>query len=291
MSANCWTFLLSYSVCLGQDTGVLWAQLNFAFACKMSLVNNAGQGLLSYIQPMSGQSISLEIPVFSADDASTAAQLGADRLELCASYTEGGLTPGSGLMKVVKQKVNIPVFVMLRPLGGHFNYSELDLEVMGQELKILKTFGADGFVFGILKQDKTVDIKACEKLINIAGGLPCTFHRAFDEVIEPYRALQVIKELGFKRILTSGQQPGVEQGIKLLNGLLNCAGDDIIIIPGGGMRPEFINPLNQNGKLKEVHASCRKRGGSEDEIAQKRGMIDEKLVALFKRRISDVNHL
>ena len=241
--------------------------------------------------PMSDQEISLEIPVFSADDADIAAQLGADRLELCASYSEGGLTPGAGLLKVVKERVDIPIFAMLRPVGGHFNYSELEFEVMGQELKILKSFGADGFVFGILNQDKTVDIKACEKLINMAGGLPCTFHRAFDEVIKPYRALEEIKELGFKRILTSGQQPGVEQGIELLNGLLNFAGDDIIIMPGGGMRPEFINPLNQNRKLKEIHASCRKRGGSEDELAQKRSMIDEKLVALFKRRISDVNHL
>ena len=257
----------------------------------MSLVNNAGQRLLSYIQPMSDQSISLEIPVFSADDASTAAQLGADRLELCASYSEGGLTPGAGLLKVVKERVDIPIYAMLRPVGGHFNYSELDLEVMGQELKILKSFGADGFVFGVLRTDKTVDTEACEKLVNLAGELPCTFHRAFDQVPDPYRALQEIVEVGFKRILTSGQQPRVGQGMDLITGLLNRTSDDFIIMPGGGMKPEHINHLNQSGKLKEVHASCRKRGGSEDELAQKRSMIDEKLVELFKRRISDVNHL
>jgi len=236
---------------------------------------------------MSDQSISLEIPVFSADDAATAARYGADRLELCASYSEGGLTPGTGLLKVVKQYVDIPVFVMLRPVGGHFYYSELDLEVMAEELKVLKSFGADGFVFGILKSDRTVNIEACEKLINLAGELPCTFHRAFDEVSEPFKALQEIKELGFKRILTSGQQPGVGQGIELLNDLLNLAGDDIIIMPGGGMKPEFINPLNQSGRLKEIHASCRKKGETDNESVQKRSMIDETLVTQFKKELAN----
>lgn len=232
---------------------------------------------------MQDSTISLEIPIFSADDAVTAARSGADRLELCASYTEGGLTPGAGLLKVVKQHVNIPVFVMLRPVGGHFNYSELDLEVMAEELKVLKASGADGFVFGILRSDKTINTEACEKLVNLAGKLPCTFHRAFDEVSDPLKALQEIKGLGFKRILTSGQQPGVEQGIDLITRLLNRAGDDIIIMPGGGMKPELIKPLNQNGGLKEIHASCRERDKTEDGSAQKRSMINENLVGLFKK--------
>jgi len=238
---------------------------------------------------MQDSTISLEIPIFSADDAVTAARSGADRLELCASYTEGGLTPGAGLLNVVKQHVNIPVFVMLRPVGGHFNYSELDLEVMAEELKVLKSFGADGFVFGVLRSDKTVNTEACEKLVNLAGKLPCTFHRAFDEVSDPFNALQEIMELGFKRILTSGQQPGVEQGIDRIAGLLHRAGDDIIIMPGGGMKPELIKPLNQNGRLTEIHASCRKRGKTEDESVRKRSMIDENLVGLFKKASADVN--
>ncbi|MFO7845562.1 MAG: copper homeostasis protein CutC [Balneolaceae bacterium] len=238
---------------------------------------------------MPDSTISLEIPIFSADDAVAAARSGADRLELCASYTEGGLTPGAGLLNVVKQHVNIPVFVMLRPVGGHFNYSELDLEVIAEELKVLKSSGADGFVFGILRSDKAINKKACEKLINLAGELPCTFHRAFDEVSDPFKALQDIKKLGFKRILTSGQQPGVEQGIDLITGLLNRAGDDIIIMPGGDMKPELIKPLNQNGRLKEIHASCRKRGKTKDESAQKISMIDENLVGLFKKASADVN--
>lgn len=238
---------------------------------------------------MQDSTISLEIPIFSADDAVTAVRSGANRLELCTSYTEGGLTPGAGLLKVVKQHVNIPVFVMLRPVGGHFNYSVLDLEVMAEELMVLKTSGADGFVFGILKSDQTVNMEACEKLINLAGELPCTFHRAFDEVSDPFKALEELKELGFKRILTSGQQSVVEQGIDLITGLLNRSGDDIIIMPGGGMKPELIKPLNQNGRLKEIHASCRKRRKTEDESAQKRSMIDENLVGLFKKASADVN--
>lgn len=236
---------------------------------------------------MPDQSISLEIPVFSADDAIAAARLGADRLELCASYSEGGLTPGTGLLNVVKQHVSIPVFVMLRPVGGHFNYSELDINVMAEELITLKSSGADGFVFGVLRSDKTVQIEACKRLINLAGDLPCTFHRAFDQVSDPYIALEEIKDLGFRRILSSGQMPGVTHGLPLLTELLDSAGDDIVIMPGGGMKPELIKPLNRNGKLREVHASCRKRGEADDESAQKRSMIDENLVARFKEAIAE----
>jgi copper homeostasis protein len=152
---------------------------------------------------------------------------------------------------------------------------------------VLKSSGANGFVFGILHSDKTVNREACEKLINLAGELPCTFHRAFDEVSEPFNALQDIKELGFKRILTSGQQPIVGQGIELINDLINRAGDDIIIMPGGGMKPEYITSLNKNERLKEIHSSCRKRGATEDESAQKRSMIDENLIAQFKKAIAE----
>lgn len=235
---------------------------------------------------MSNQTISLEIPVFSADDAVAAARLGADRLELCASYSEGGLTPGVGLLNVIKQLVNIPVFVMLRPTGGHFNYSELDLAVMAEELRVLKAAGANGFVFGILKSDTSVNTEACETLIDLAGDLPCTFHRAFDDVKDPFKALQELKELGFRRILTSGQQPGVEQGMALLIELLNRAENDIIIMPGGGMKPGLIKPLDENGRLQEVHASCRKRSLPENASNRKRSMIDEKVVAEFKHAIA-----
>jgi copper homeostasis protein len=238
---------------------------------------------------MSYQKISLEIPVFSADDAVAAARFGADRLELCASYSEGGVTPGAGLLNVIKQLVNIPVFVMLRPTGGHFNYSELDLTVMAEELKVLKAAGADGFVFGVLKADTSVNTEACETLIDLAGDLPCTFHRAFDEVKDPFKALQELKELGFRRILTSGQQPGVEEGMALLKELLHRAENDIIIMPGGGMKPGLIKPLHENGGLKEVHASCRKRDVGEDASNQKRSMIDSSIIAQFKKEIAEIN--
>lgn len=236
---------------------------------------------------MKNQTISLEVPVFSANDALAAASLGADRLELCASYSEGGLTPGTGLLNVVKKHVNMPVFVMLRPTGGHFNYSKLDLTVMAEEMNVLKLAGADGFVFGILKSDKTIDTAACEKLISFADGLPCTFHRAFDVVPDPFRALQKIKDLGFRRILTSGQQPGVEQGAELLKELLNRAGSDIIIMPGGGMKPELIKQLNEYGRLQEIHASCRKRDVTENASKRKKSMIDEKIIAQFKQAIAE----
>lgn len=235
---------------------------------------------------MLNQSIFFEIPVFSAEDAVRAAQLGADRLELCASYSEGGLTPGAGLLKVVKQRVKIPVFVMIRPVGGHFNYSELDLKVMAEELEELKSNGADGFVFGVLRADNSVNIKACARLVNLAGELPCTFHRAFDQTPDAFNALKEINELGFRRVLTSGQQPEVEKGLPLIKKLIDWADSDIIIMPGGGMKPEFIKILNQNGRLREFHASCRIRDKEEDKPSGNRSMIDAEIVARFKKEIS-----
>ena len=148
--------------------------------------------------------IILEAPVFTLEAAMLAADFGIDRLELCADFGEGGTTPGAGMLAYLKSKVQIPIFVMIRPRGGDFIYSSDELEVMRKEISILKALGADGFVFGILKSDGKVDTEANHSLIKMADGLPCTFHRAFDASSNLDESLEKVIDCGFLRILTSG---------------------------------------------------------------------------------------
>lgn len=201
--------------------------------------------------------ILLEAPVFTVEAALKAAEYGIDRLELCSDFGEGGETPSAGMLGFLKEKVAIPVFVMLRPRGGDFVYSSEELYVMKKDISIFKNLGADGFVFGVLDKDGNVDREACKYLINVAGELPCTFHRAFDIAADRRKALNIIIDLGFQRILTSGGENDVTKGKETILELLDLAKDDIIIMPGGGSKPEHVSLFNQNGQLKEIHASCK----------------------------------
>ncbi|MDT8415538.1 MAG: copper homeostasis protein CutC [Flavobacteriaceae bacterium] len=207
--------------------------------------------------------ILLEAPVFNLESALQAAAFGVDRIELCADFDSGGTTPSLGLFQEIKKSVDIPVFVMIRPRGGLFTYSETEISVMLNDIQLFKNFGADGFVFGILTSDGMVDSENCKKLLSAAKALPCTFHRAFDLCKNPEAALETLIELGFKRILTSGAQPNVEKGLDNLVRFLTLAKNRIIILPGGGMKPKWIEPLRKTQMLQEVHASCKCISSSE----------------------------
>lgn len=201
--------------------------------------------------------IKLEAPVFNLETALEAARVGVDRIELCANFQEGGDTPSAGMVKFLKLELAIPIFVMIRPRGGDFVYTEKELEVMRQDIEILGEFGADGFVFGALDIHGKVAKKACETLLQAASGKPCTFHRAFDSSSDCFDALHTIIDLGFNRILTSGGKNTVTEGLDVIKQLLSQAKDRIIIIPGGGTKPEHVVQLSETGFLKEVHASCK----------------------------------
>jgi|SRR5690606_20865003 len=201
--------------------------------------------------------ILLEAPVFNLQGALEAAQSGVDRLELCANYPEGGETPSAGMLRFLKSEVNIPIFVMIRPRGGDFVFSPEELIVMKQDIQLLGELGADGFVFGILNEDGKVNEAACQVLLRAAGGKPCTFHRAFDASSDLDDSLEKIIRLGFVRILTSGGKNSLTEGLPVIQDLLQKAKDRIIIMPGGGTKPEHVPILKLDGYLKEVHASCK----------------------------------
>ena len=201
--------------------------------------------------------ILLESPVYTLEAALLAAENGVDRLELCADFGEGGTTPSLGLLKVIKSKVDVPVFVIIRPRGGDFIYNDLEISVMKEDIKSFLSHGADGFVFGILNKEGEVNKTACQQLISSAGEKPCTFHRAFDVLEDKKGALEQIIQLGFKRILTSGGENRVMEGLPLILELLMQANGRIIILPGGGLMLQDIADLNMTGLLKEIHASCK----------------------------------
>lgn len=234
----------------------------------------------------------LESPVFTIEAALNAASSGVHRLELCSGFSEGGLTPGAGAAGFVKSHVGIPVFVMIRPRGGDFVYTREEILVMKEEIRIHKKLGADGFVFGALTPDGRVDKETCQYLMEAASDLPCTFHRAFDLTEDLPGSLEDIIECGFQRILTSGGKRNVQEGLESIRQLLHLAGDRIVIMPGGGMKPEFIKPLAETGSLREVHASCKRRRSSESKSGKEMDginsgdpgvlTIDEKQVEKFQ---------
>ena len=201
--------------------------------------------------------ITLESPVFNVEAAIDAAEFGVGRLELCANFPEGGETPSAGMLKFLKSEIDIPVFVMIRPRGGDFFYSQKELMVMKRDIELLGEQGADGFVFGALDKDGFVDIDSCKSLLRAASGKPCTFHRAFDASSDYFDSLEKIISCGFDRVLTSGGKNSVTEGLEVIRGLLAKAEDRISIMPGGGAKPEHVVELRKTGFLKEIHASCK----------------------------------
>jgi len=202
-------------------------------------------------------SILLEAPVFNVQAAMEAAQQGIDRLELCANFPEGGETPSAGMLRFLKSELDLPIFVMIRPRGGDFVYSSKELLVMKHDIQLLGDLGADGFVFGVLDAQGAVNESACEFLLRAAGSKPCTFHRAIDASANLQDSLKKIIQLGFQRVLTSGGKNSLSEGLDQVLELLRLAQDQLIVMPGGGLKPAHVPVLKASGYLKEVHASCK----------------------------------
>lgn len=198
----------------------------------------------------------------SVESALNAAKGGASRVELCSNLVEGGTTPSLGILRIVKKVVEIPVFVMLRPRGGDFLYSDLEFQVMVEDLQLMKQNGADGVVFGILMADGEIDIKRSKELIDLARPLPVTFHRAFDMVREPESSLVVLMELGVDRILTSGHDSSALEGLPVLKKLVELGQGRIIVVPGGGITERNLTRILEGSGAVEFHCSARTSHGS-----------------------------
>lgn len=198
----------------------------------------------------------LEIACFNSASCVTAQKAGAHRIELCENYKAGGITPSEKLFLETKQNLQITIFVMIRPRQGDFNYTEAEFELMKKQIIFFKENKCAGFVFGILTSQNKVDTTRCKKLVELAKPLPCTFHRAFDEIENSESALEEIINCGFKRILTSGKQKTASQGADLISSLIKKAAGRIIIIPGGGVRSNNIAELCKKTGATEFHSAA-----------------------------------
>jgi copper homeostasis protein len=199
----------------------------------------------------------IEIAVFNLASALLAAKAGADRIELCENAAEGGTTPCYGTLKLVRDKISIPVFPIVRPRGGDFLYGEDEFEAMKQDVRLVKQLGFEGLVTGLLHADGTIDTERTKILVDAAYPLEVTFHRAFDRANTPVQALEDIITCGCQRILTSGQLPNAFDGKELIKRLIELAGERIIIMPGSGVRSSNIAQLAQFTGATELHSSTR----------------------------------
>jgi copper homeostasis protein len=198
-------------------------------------------------------SIILEVCIDSVEGAIAAQQGGAHRVELCADLMEGGTTPSAGTIQLTRRSVDIDVNVIIRPRGGDFCYTPAEFEVMKLDIQTAKAAGANGVVIGILNEDGTLDKERTRELVELAQPLSVTFHRAFDMARDPYQALETLIELGVDRVLTSGQESSVLEGLELIAELVDTAGDRIIIMPGGGVTERNFKKIVKTSGVKEVH--------------------------------------
>jgi len=199
----------------------------------------------------------LEIAVFDIGAAIVAAKAGAHRLELCANPAEGGITPSYGTLVAVRDKIDIPVFPIIRPRGGDFLYSEEEFEVMRKDVLLCKQLGFEGVVLGLLSADGTIDMNRTAALVDAAYPLEVTFHRAFDRVIDPFKALEAIINCGCQRILTSGLVPTAWDGKQLIKALITAAENRIEIMPGSGVRSHNIKALAEFTGATAFHSAAK----------------------------------
>lgn len=212
----------------------------------------------------------LEIACFNEESAVIAAREKVDRIELCESYALGGITPNTETLKKLKQEFEVPVYVMIRPRGGNFHYSDREYEEMKAALQQLDQAGADGFVFGILTENHKIDLLKNAELVKMAKGKPCTFHRAFDEVEDRNTALEQVISCGFTTILSSGGDHPAIQGVSILKELQDQAGDRLTIMAGGGVRSGNVQELNKHFRF--VHSAAVKKGTEEIDITELRAL-------------------
>jgi copper homeostasis protein len=200
----------------------------------------------------------VEICVDSATGAFAAERGGADRVELCDNLLEGGTTPSAGCIRVARRRLRIGLQVIIRPRGGDFLYSEDELEVMREDIRVAKDLGADGVVLGCLTTEGGIDRGRTEELIRLARPLNVTFHRAFDMCRDPGKGLEELIALGADRLLTSGQEASCLEGLELLAALQKQAAGRIIVMPGGGLTPQNIKRIVLATGVNEVHLSARR---------------------------------
>ena len=197
----------------------------------------------------------LECCVDSVESAIAAKKGGADRIELCSALVIGGLSPSQALYWKIREQVDLPIRVLLRPRFGDFCYTDFEHEIIKEEIRSFRKLGADGIVIGTMKPDGTLNVEQMKKLIEEAQGMSVTLHRAFDMCKNPFMALEEARKLGINTILTSGQKNTCIDGVELLKELVEKAQGETEILVGGGVDASVLPVLAEKTKAKAYHMS------------------------------------
>lgn len=199
----------------------------------------------------------LEICCYNAQSAISAAKNGADRVELCENWFEGGTTPSYGTIKQTLKHISIPLHILIRPRGGDFLYSQIEYEVIKEDILKAKEMGVQGVVCGILSASGKIDRQRTKEIVQLASPLSFTFHRAFDMCQNLSEELKVLQDLAVDRVLTSGGQAHALQATETLAQLVNKSPQKPIIMPGGGVRASNIEQLIKETGALEYHSSAK----------------------------------
>ncbi|QNK01564.1 copper homeostasis protein CutC [Dyella telluris] len=199
----------------------------------------------------------LEVASNSLASALAAQAGGADRIELCTGLELGGLTPSAAQIAQVRERLSIPLYVLIRPRAGDFLYGDDELETMQRDIETCLSLGCDGVVFGVLDAEGRVDVARCRPLLSTAGGMGVTFHRAFDMARDLPQALDDVVALGAERVLTSGGAASAVSGAEMIRRLVVQAAGRIVVMPGAGVHSTNLAALAVATQATEFHASAK----------------------------------
>ena len=194
-----------------------------------------------------------EVCVDSVAGVRAAKAAGADRVELCADLLEGGITPSRGMIRQARAVAGIGLHVMIRPRGGDFLFDSDEFAVMRSDIESAKAEGANGVAIGLLTAVGDVDLERARELLQLARPLSVTFHRAFDMARDPFQTLEALIGLGVDRVLTSGQEATVLEGLPLIAELAHRAKGRIVVMPGGGITSRNVERIVSAAKPNEIH--------------------------------------
>ena len=215
----------------------------------------------------------VEICSTSTSSIQSAIKGGASRLELCENLLEGGITPKSDFLKDVLNQTPVPVHVLIRPRSGNFIYTPREVKMIEEQIEMARSLGVIGIVIGALNEDHSLPLKLLKNWVKISQSLDLTFHRAFDQVISPKESLKKIMDLGFNRVLTSGQKAEAVQGLDLMVELQNIANNELVIMPGGGINDQNCELFFKAG-FNEIHLSAK----GKDETANGEPISDLEII-------------
>lgn len=212
----------------------------------------------------------VEACVDTVSSALAAQSGGAARVELCADLLEGGTTPSAGTIAVARERIQIALFVIIRPRGGDFLYALHEFDTMLKDISLAKQLEADGVVIGALRENGTIDQEGTRRLADAARPLPVTFHRAFDLTRDLVESLETLIQLGVDRVLTSGGAPTALEGADMLSTLVQRAGNRITVLAGGGVNETNAAQLVARTGVREIHVRCADRLTSEMDYRKER---------------------